>query len=177
MEFNEMSYWDKRKKLYDTYNEDMDIFVHTSFIANEILKLMDKPLFNKLNMFDCVIDLLVSGYFVCTVEGDQQIDPCNLVLNVDNNKVVWEKWEWKDIVETYNFNEIYYFSYDSEKYISLVHRMLGGDFDIEDDFLLGDVINKTIDTFSNYQFNINKVIKKENDIVNRIFKLNKLNGN
>lgn len=177
MVFDKVSYYDKRRFLWNKYNEDMDVFVETSFVANEILNLLDKPLFRKINMFDCIIKYLVEGYFVCTKKDFEVLDPCNLVLNVRYDKVVWDRWIWKDIDKTFDFNEIYYFSYDSSKYISLVDRMLDGGFDIYDDALLGEIIHKAVDVFTNYEFDISKVVKKEDNTISRIFKLNKINDN
>jgi len=171
------TYWDKRVEFNKRYNSDMDVFVQTSFVANEIRTKMDNPLMDNLNTFENITKLLVDGYLVTPVKNFKWIDPCNLVLNVKDDKIVWELWEWKDIVDTYNFNDIYYLSYDSNKYVSLVHQFMYHDFDIENDIELSDLINSIVNIFTTYEFDINKVIKKENDVVNRIFKLRQLNGN
>jgi len=176
-DFNDMSYWDKRKVLNEKYNTDMNIFVQTSFIANEIRNKIDKPLIDGLNTFENIVKLLIEGYVVTPIKKFRLIDGCNLVLNVKDDKIVWEEWEWKDIVNTYNFNEIYYLSYDSNKYVSLVHQIMCDSFNIENDIELSDLINSIVNIFTEYDFDINKVLEKEDDTISRIFKLNKLNGN
>jgi len=176
-DFNDMSYWDKRKVLNEKYNTDMNIFVQTSFIANEIRNKIDKPLIDGLNTFENIVKLLIEGYVVTPIKKFRLIDGCNLVLNVKDDKIVWEEWEWKDIVNTYNFNEIYYLSYDSNEYVSLVHQIMCDSFNIENDIELSDLINSIVNIFTEYDFDINKVLEKEDDTISRIFKLNKLNGN
>jgi len=176
-DFDKESYWVKRIELNEIYNTNMDIFVQTSFIANEIRTKIDNPLMDKLNTFENIVKLLIEGYLVTPIDNFRLLNEYNLVLNIKDDKIVWDEWQWKDIVNTYNFNEIYYLSYDSNKYISLVHQLMYHDFDIENDMELCDLINSIVNVFTTYEFDINKVVKKENDIVNRIFKLRQLNGN
>jgi hypothetical protein len=173
--FDQIPYYDKRRILNEEYNNDLDIFVHVSFITNEVINKIDNPLKKELKTFDNISKLLVEGYLVCTVNGFRLIDPSNLVLNIKNDKVIWEEWQWKDIVNIFNFNEIYYLSYDSSKYVSLVHQIIRKDFDIDDNIQLSNVINSMVNIVTDYEFDVSRVIKKENDIVHRLFKLNKIN--
>jgi len=184
LNFDKESYYNQRRILKQKYNDNLDICVQTGFIANEIKEKIETPLIDNPNiLYDDIVSLLVEGYVVRIkndTRGDENhyqptpLDPCNLVLNVRDDKVVWDRWEWKDIVKVYDFNEVYYLSYPSNKYISLVHHMLFGNFDIDNDAMLGDIINDVMDVFSEYDFDINKVVKMEDDTISRIFKLNKI---
>jgi hypothetical protein len=175
MFFGEKSYWDIRESLCDFFSSHMDVCADISFIAYEIYKKIDKPLVKELNTFENILKLLVEGYLVTPIKELNLIDPCNLLLNVIDDKIVWEEYNWKDVVNTYNFNDIYYLTYDSNTYISLVDQISKNGFDIDNDIQLADLVNSITNIFTDYEFDLSRVVKKECNTIDRIFKLNKIN--
>jgi len=177
MKFKDKSYWDQRRTLRDFENDNEDIHRIVHNFALKIKEKLNDPILDILLDYNIIKKYLIEGYlvFVNNTDSDKNWnpvtwkDPCNMVFSLDENKkIVCEEWAWKDIVETYNINDIVYITpYDD--HLSFVHYLYKGEFGIDDEYH----INSVLESFTKRILDIDKVLKIDSDI-RRSFKLKRI---
>jgi len=182
MDYKDSSYWDKRRILKEYYSADSHAKNAIKFVGQTAKDKLKEPILERFLDINLIYDYLITGYltFVSDKYGNWKMkDPCNLVPRTNkDNKIVWDLWEWKEVIDEYDTKDVLYVSFPT-KFTSLVEMLYLGELksvDLYEPSNLEYYSDIVVDSLTTYFLNVDKILKANNEL-KRAFKLKKLMKN